>query len=320
MVGKLTRDDQASASVLPAIMGLNKYKTANDVLGDAIRSILGQEREDFKNEAMGWGNTFEHTILKEAAMRLGLDNLDISHDHPFTHRDLPLSCSLDGTAYGRGLRITTDQERGIFVMGQDEIILDGMGVMEAKLTAADVEDSPPLWRGPVQLQAQMDIMEAKWGAVCTLYRGVALRIYLFAPHDGTLAAIRAAVLDFDRRLHAYRQDGVIEYYPPADSADANRAWPAANDEKEPLVFYVDEENMIAELILEKDKIKAAEKKIDEIEKSIKEKMKDHPSAIAGKYEVRWPMRYYKAQPSKIVPATEARAVRQSTLTIKERKV
>jgi len=320
MVGKLTRDDQASASMLPSIMGINKYATPNDALMRAIGAIQGREREDFKNEAMGWGDTFEAIILKQAALRLGLDNLDISHDQPFTHRDLPLSCSLDGTAYGRGLRVTTDQERGIFVMGQDEIILDGMGVLEAKLTAADVEDSPPLWRGPVQLQAQMDIMEAKWGAVCTLYRGVTLRIYLFAPHDGTLAAIRAAVLDFDRRLHAYRQDGVIEYYPPADSADANRAWPAANEESEPLWLPAADEALVSELQIEKDKIKAAEKKIDEIEKSIKEKRKDHPSAIAGKYEVRWPMRYYKAQPSKIVPATEARAVRQSTLTIKERKV
>jgi hypothetical protein len=306
MVGKLTRDDQASASMLPSIMGINKYATPNDALMRAIGAIQGREREDFKNEAMGWGDTFEAIILKQAALRLGLDNLDISHDQPCT-------------AYGRGLRVTTDQERGIFVMGQDEIILDGMGVLEAKLTAADVEDSPPLWRGPVQLQAQMDIMEAKWGAVCTLYRGVTLRIYLFAPHDGTLAAIRAAVLDFDRRLHAYRQDGVIEYYPPADSADANRAWPAANEESEPLWLPAADEALVSELQIEKDKIKAAEKKIDEIEKSIKEKMKDHPSAIAGKYEVRWPMRYYKAQPSKIVPATEARAVRQSTLTIKERK-
>ncbi len=59
------------------------------------------------------------------------------------------------------------------------------------------------------------------------YRMVTLRIYLFAPHAGTLAAIEAAVHDLDRRLTAYRETGTIEYYPPTDSADADRTWPAA---------------------------------------------------------------------------------------------
>lgn len=320
MVGKLTKDDRASASMLPSIMGVNKYASPNDALMRAIGAIQGHEREDISNEAMGWGDTFEAIILKQAALRLGLDNLDISHAQAYDHRELPLSCSLDGTAYGRGLLVKTDPEQGIFVMGQDEIVLDGIGIMEAKLTAADVEDSPPLFRGPIQVQAQMDIMGAKWGAICTLYRGVALRIYLFAPHEATLAAIRAAVLDFERRLQAYRQDGVIDYYPPADSADANRTWPAANEDSEPLWLPAADEELVSRLLNEKQKVKDAEKLISDLEAEIKAKMRDMPSAVAGVYEIKWPMRYYKAQPSKIVPATEARAVRQSTLTIKERKV
>ena len=38
------------------------------------------------------------------------------------------------------------------------------------------------------------------------------------------------------------------------------------------------------------------------------------------WEISWPMRAYKAQPERVVPATEARVVRQSTLKIKEAKV
>lgn len=319
MVGKVTRDDQASASQLPAIMGLSKYASPNDALTAAINSIKGIPREDIQNESMAWGNTFEPAILKEAAMRLGLDNLDISHDQPYQHPTLPLACSLDGTAHGRGLRVVTDEERGIYVIGQDEIILDGIGVLEAKLTASDVEDSPPLWRGPVQLQAQMDIIGAKWGAVCTLFRGVSLRIYLFAPHAGTLEAISAAVTDFAERLDAFRETGAIDYYPPQDSKDANRTWPAANEEAEPLWLPAADENLISDLLIEKQKIKDAENRIDEIEKAIKEKMRDYPCARVGSYEIKWPMRHYKAQSERVVPAKEASSVRQSTLTIKERK-
>jgi len=37
----------------------------------------------------------------------------------------------------------------------------------------------------------------------------------------------------------------------------------------------------------------------------------------GRFEIRWPMRSYKAQPEKIVPAKEAYTIRQTTLAIKE---
>ena len=319
MVGKLTPDDMASASLLPAIMGLSKYASPNDALLGCIDAIDGRPRPDIGNEAMAWGNTLEPHILKEAALRLGLDNLDLSHDKPYFHQFWRLACSLDGTAIGRGQRIEHEPEKGIYVLGANSIILDGLGVLEAKLTASDVEDSPPLWRGPVQLQAQMAITGSTWGAVATLYRGVALRVYLFAPHEITLKAIDQAVADFERRLTVYRESQTIDYYPPIDSADDNRTWSAADDSVEPLWLPAADENLISDLLIEKDKIKSAEKRIDELEKAIKEKMKEAPCARVGSYEIRWPMRHYKAQPERVVPASEARSVRQSTLTIKESK-
>ncbi len=110
-------------------------------------------------------------ILREAAKRLLLTDVVIDHDKPFFHTSLPLCCSLDGSAQGRGQVIVSDPDNGIYVVGQDSITLDGVGVLEAKLTAMEPEDTPPLWRGPIQLQAQMDIMQAKWGVLATLYKG-----------------------------------------------------------------------------------------------------------------------------------------------------
>jgi hypothetical protein len=319
MVGKLTPDDRASASLLPAIMGLSKYASPNDALLGCIRAIDGLGREDIGNEAMQWGNTFEPAILKEAAMRLGLDNLDISHDQPYHHASLPLSCSLDGTAFGRGLRIEPDEEKGIYVIGQDSIVLEGIGVLEAKLTANDVEDSPPLWRGPLQLQAQMDIMGSKWGAICTLYRGTALRIYLFAPHLGSVAAISEAVTTFQNKLDTYRETKTIDYYPPIDSNDANRTWGSVSDEDNPMPLGDEEDELVADILAAKETIKLAEARISKSEAQIKAMMRDRALAMTPRYDIRWPMRSYKAQPARIVPAKEASSVRQSTLTIKERK-
>jgi sulfopyruvate decarboxylase TPP-binding subunit len=321
MVGKVTPDNQASASLLPSILGIGKYGSPNDALIGCIRALQGRPREELISEPADWGNRFEPAILKEASMRLGLDNLDISHDQAFQHSDLPLACSLDGTAYGRGLLITPDPAKGIFVMGQDEIILEGVGVMEAKLTGADFEDVPPLWRGPVQLQAQMDILGAKWGAVCTLYRGVKLHIYLFAPHAGTVQEIRRAVLDFDRRLDRFKRTGEIEHYEPQDSADAQRTWPNADENKldDPLGLGTAENYLCEEIKILQEQAKELEKKIDEKVATLKSKMKEYPRAVTRDFEVRWPMRHYKAQPERLVPAKEAHSVRQSTLTIKERK-
>lgn len=319
MVGKVTPDDMASASLLPAIMGLSKYASPNDALLGCIDAIEGRARQDIGNEAMAWGNTLEPHILKEAALRLGLDNLDLSHSKPYFHQFWRLACSLDGTALGRGQLIQHEPEKGIFVLGANSITLDGIGVLEAKLTAADVEDSPPLWRGPVQLQAQMAITGSTWGAVCTLYRGVALRIYLFAPHEITLKAIEQAVKDFDRRLTVYRESKTIEYYPPIDSSDADRTWEQA---KEDVSINLDSDDSLLceELLIEKRKISAAEKRIDEIEAIIKYKMRDASLANAGQFLIKWPMRFYEAKPEKITPAKEAYYKRQSTLTIKERKL
>lgn len=325
MVGKVTRDDQASASMLPAIMGYSPFQSPNDSLLACIRAIKGEPREELKIEAADWGNVMERHILTEACLRLGLENLDLDYTTAFAHKTLPLACSLDGTADGAGKTIRHDPEVGIYVMDGDEITLEGMGVMEAKLTAIEPQDAPPLYQGPIQLQAQMDILQAKWGAVCTLYRGTKLRIYLFKPHAATLGAIYQAVRQFQGKLDKFRDTGEIDYYPPKDSDDAQRTWGKADEDAPPVNLPAEAEGLADGILTLKAEIKRLESLItgDEenpgMEAKLKALMQEHTVGLAGKYKVTWPTRHYKAQPARTVPAKDASTIRIASLQIKEIK-
>lgn len=318
MVGKVTPNTMLSASRLPAIMGYSKYRSPNDELSASIDALGNKEPPDVTNEAMEWGNQFEAAILERAAVRLGVSNLNTTHPEPRFHPLLPLACSLDATAEGGGLVITNNPDLGIMVMDGDSIRLDGIGILEAKLTSVAPEHSPALYRGPIQLQAQMDITGAKWGALAVLYRGTEMRIFLFKPHAETLRAITEVTLDFQRRLDIWKADRHIEYYPPVNSSDADRTW----NDGTPETVFLDGlfEQWTRDILEAKEDIKQAEEIIDDRQTKIKEAMQQCTKAIIGnRYQVAWPMRNYAAQPARTVPAKEAYAVRQSTLTIKEVK-
>lgn len=317
MVNKVTPDTMLSASRLPSVMGLSRYNTPNDELEYSIRALQGKEREDIGNESMDWGNQMEPLILKEAAKRLLLKDLEIEHTEALYSDEYPLACSLDGSAVGTGEMWVTDPEQGIYVVGQDVITLDGVGVLEAKLTAMDAEDSPPLWRGPIQLQAQMDIMKAKWGAICTLYRGTQLRIFLFAPHQATVERIAEIARDFQSRLENWKETGEITYYSPADGEKwgSYRGNYPVTDEA---VTLSPEAERLAEMIISASNVvKEAEATKQRAEEQLKALMGEHTKGEAGRFVIGWPTRSYKAQPEKVVPAKDAYTIRQSTLTIKE---
>lgn len=315
MSGKKTPDTMLSCSRLPALMGLSKYSTPNDELELSIRAIKGEERENKQNESMAWGDRLEAIILREAAERLQLADVQTEHTVAMYHDELELCCSLDGTGDGHGQVIRTDVDAGIYVIGQESIALDGMGVLEAKLTAVSPEDAPALYRGPIQLQGQMDIMQVKWGAVCVLYRGTELRIFLFAPHQQTIDTIAQVTRDFQRRLDTFKASGEIDYYPPANSEDADRMFPVAEDKV--VTLDVEAELLAEKIASAKTAISFAEKDRAEAETKLKTMLGDASCGIAGRYEIKWPMRSFKAQPAKTVPAKEAYSIRQSTLSVKE---
>lgn len=315
MVGKVTPDTMLSASRLPAVMGLSKYRTPNDELQYSITAIMGETRDALTNESMDWGNQLEPLILRETAKRLELVDLKTDYTTAFHHPSLPLACSLDGYADGRGQRIRTDLDAGIVVVGAAEIELAGYGVLEAKLTATPVEDLPALYRGPIQLQAQMDIMSAKWGALSVLYQGTTLRVFLFAPHQQTIETIAKVATEFQAKLDKFRETGEIDFYPPANSDDADRMFPQAADQV--VTLDGEAELLASRIVAAKATIADAERDKAEAETSLKALLGEASRGIAGRFEIKWPMRSFKAQPEKIVPAKAAYSIRQSTLAIKE---
>lgn len=316
MAGKLTDDKEMSASRLPGLMMFSKYSTPNDELQFSINAIDGKERPDIGNEAMAWGNTLEPVILTQAAERLGLASFDTEITKPYTHPDIALQCSLDGIGFGDGQVISHDPDNGIYVVGQDSITLDGPGVLEAKLTKTMPEDVPHLARGPIQLQGQMLVTGHKWGAVCVLYQGIELRVFLFAPHKQTQDAIVKAVEEFDAKLLKYKETGEIDWYPPASSKEMDRIYPTAAS-KEELPLNVQAERLAEQIMSAKSVIREAETSIDNAEKQLKELMGQAERGRAGRFVISWPMRNYKAAPERLVPAKPAYSVRQSTLSIKE---
>jgi len=319
MVGKLTPDNQLSASIIPIVLNASPYRTRNSLLDEFMRRDKGETIDHFKaGEAAWWGNHLEHTIGAVAAERLKLTDLQLEFDAAFQHPDLPLAASLDGLANGHGI-IEPDPTRGIFVINAPKIDITGPGLLEIKNTSAAPESTPARFRGPLQGQAQlMCHPTAKWLAVCVLYQGTELRIFLYH-HDRIIQQqIRDAVLDFERR----RTERA--WYPWSTLNDAVLCH-STTDGKLP-TLQIDPENTEVQIALEhlvhaRREIAGHQEDVDNAMVDLMAFMGDHETAIGTvgneRIMLKWPMRQFKAQPERVVPAKDARSVRQKTLTIKE---
>jgi predicted phage-related endonuclease len=314
---KLTSDTMLSCSQLPSLFGVSPYSSPNDVLMFCMKSILGEDARTQAGEAADWGNALEPAIIAEMAKRLGIDRY-VMPDKAFQHPNLALAASADAIAYiDKPMVINHDPSKGIYVVDGDSIELTGNGVLESKLTRGHAEEVLPLYRGPIQVQGVMMCTTLHWAAIGCLYSGVELRIFLFKPHAETMAQIENLAIDFQGRLTTFEETGEAQYYPAADSKDANRIWPTAREEE--VQLGIDAEDLVADIVLAKNKIASIQEDIDMWEKDLKVMMKDYSSAKVGHWSIKWPMRHYKATAEKITPPKEAYSVRQSTLTIKESK-
>ena len=315
MVGKVTPNTMLSASRVPALLGHSKYETPNDVLKSVLNALQDVEEPFKTNEAMHWGNLLEVPLLLEASARLGLSHLKLDHPKPYFHPDAPIACSLDGDGNGNGLVVTNNPDAGVYVIGQDSITLDGFGVLEAKLTSSYPEDCPAMSRGPLQLQAQMDIYGAKWGAVCVLYQGIEMRIFLFAPHEETQALIRKKAFEFESKLTHWSETGEVQWYDPANPEEFGTKWPG-----DPNLDSIDlgewGATLAERIVKAKQEIKVLEASIADNEAELKEMLGNATKAHAEEFRISWPIRNYAAQLEKVVPAKPAYSMRQSTVTIK----
>jgi hypothetical protein len=316
--GKVTPDTMLSCSRLAAVAGRSRYSTPNDELRKTIDALQLVEPEPFESEAADWGNRLEQIVLREAALRLGIEKLNLDHPKPYFHSSWQLCGSLDGNAMGTGHFIKHDPANGIFVVsGKGEIKLDGVGVMEAKVAGCSPEDTLPLYRGPLQLQGQMSILDAKWGCVAVLYQGIAMRLFLFEPHQESLLFIEHLCHDFQRRVDHWKKTNEILWYEPQHTDDAAKCWPVADDGDEPIVLQNEAVTWAAEVVEAKKIIKEKEEIIENRQTKLMALMQGKSKAVAGSYKVSWPMRHYKAQEKRIIPARDAYSIRQSSVSVKE---
>ena len=315
MVGKLTPNDMATASTVATIMGYNPWSTPNDALTKAIAAAEGKPDDWQGNEATGWGDRLEPIIINLAAERLGLTHVKTEFNEAFFHKSAPLACSLDGEARGSGF-VTTDTERGIYAVNAPKIAINGPGIIESKLTSAQPGMEPPPHRGPLQLHAQMACTGHDWGVVATLYRGIELRLYVYASDPSLQEQIIDASVEFKQRVTD------CDFYAPVSSADADTAYSRVDNGAPSIDLSVMEggNDYLAMLMTGKQRKRDAEDMIEEAERNLKEIMGCHDQAHGlannAAYKVIWGERKYAAQPQKIVEAKPARKVRAKTLTLK----
>ena len=320
MVGKVTPNDQLSASEIPVLMGASKFKTVNELLKEKMDVINGGEIPFISNEAMTFGNLSEPMILMESVNRLGLKDPKIDYDKPFFHKDLPFACSLDGTVKGDGRTIMTDIKQGIICVNSDEIKLDGTIILEAKLTGHDIEsaDELPMYRGPLQLQMQIDtVNEGDVGVVCVLYKGTSLKLFVYKKDPEVLDQLHTAIVDFQRRLDKYKTNEEVEWYNVRTPEEASKVWDRPEDISVDIPSLEKDAEKIVEL---RQVIKDVDQQVKVLEVKIMDEMRDTAHATSGRYKISWPLINYKAQPEKVTPAKPARTIRQSKLSIRDREI
>ena len=102
-------------------------------------------------------------LITEVCERLGMTdsqtNINVVAKHPY----LLFEASLDGVAHADNITITEDDSRGIYLHDATEVKLDGQGEVECKCTRDYSENHTALWRGVLQMKAEMECASVEWG-------------------------------------------------------------------------------------------------------------------------------------------------------------
>ena len=322
MVGKKSRDDQASFSILPSIAGVSPYQNATRslALSKCIRAKKGEDVRGEQNLTMFMGDLLENTLLEHAIKTLKLVNADLEVDYAVTHPELPIQGSMDGIAYaGEDHVIKHDPASGIYVMGSDQAKMSGKVVLECKCTRDYPELEPPLWRGRMQIQGLMDCVDAKWGVLVVLYQSTDLRMFVYHRDEVMVKEIHKLVKDFDRRVKEE------DPYPPVNPNDALSFWDVAVENEVPFELEDEAEDHIELIGLADSALKKWSTIKDESTAKLMAMLKDNTlgeywtekGASRVCYQVRWPMQHRRATEERIVPAKDAYSIRLKTLKIKE---
>lgn len=330
-MAKLSPDNHLSGSALAAYMGHSPWQDAYDVVLRARESLEGKARPELDSLQVDMGDATEDVTLERGCRLVGLDPAEIathSHKEAKKHPRMDLYYSDDGLHYipeDEPIVYKTDEAAGIYVMTRSgELEASGRVVLEAKFTTtAQREDDPPLYRGPIQVQAGMMCHAAEVGIIFTNYGGRKLTAHIYMRHRDTQTAIQRAVQDFEQHM----TDGT--WPEPRTAEEAAKLHPAPKQTEEEIELDANLAEAVRNYQAALGAIKSAEEIKAETQAQLMAALGENSRGriIAGNslYQVSWPVRNYKAKPAElctvcnntIKPATEAKSVRQKTISIKE---
>lgn len=332
-MAKLSPDEHLSGSVLPAYMGFSPYQNAYDVLDRARDAIEGKPRPELDSLPADVGTVIEPIILRRGLEALGLDP-DLLYHHTEEgeeaakkHDDIQLYYSDDGIIdLPEPITIRADHSKNIEIMNNDgEMRLDGKVILEAKFTSVPRKhDDPPLYRGPIQLQAGMMCHNADYGILFTCYQGRDIHIHVFGVHQSTQQMILEAVLDFESHI------ATGTYPDPVDTDQMARKYSTPAEEE----IDIDLDADLVQAVDTYQQAVATAKHADKekhdaslaLMAALGENKKGKIHTDSGRtIQVAWPWRTTKAKPAQccpecgheLIPAKEESTSRQKTISIKE---
>ena len=308
-IGKITRDDYCTHSLVPYLFDVGHFKTKQEVLNDCIRARHGESIRTPQTLRQRTGDVLEKPLIQECMKRLDIKKYEDKITEKVVHPILPLEGSLDGMAYPEKLTIKEDIDNGIWTLDSSEVYLDGKTPIEVKCTSIFPHDIPPDWLGVLQLKAAMASTQATAGILIILWQSTDLRIYVIPKDYEFEKELEEKVMDFNRRIDEE------DYYTPQITSDAYIKYPNANDETK--ILSEDTADLLKQHEQTKDMIASLKAVNEKIQAQIMDEMGNASLGRTGEWIVQWKMRKYKAQPEKIVPPKDAYEIRSKTLTIKK---
>ena len=308
-IGKITRDDYCTHSLVPYLFDKGHFKSKQEVLNDCIRARHGESIRTPQTLRQRTGDVLEKPLIQECMKRLGIDKYEDKITEKVVHPMLPLEGSLDGMAYPEKLTIKEDKENGIHTLDSSEVYLNGNTPIEVKCTSIYPDDVPPDWLGVLQLKAAMSTTQAQAGILIILYQSTDLRIYVIPKDYEFEKELADKVIDFNRRIDEE------DYYTPQVTNDAHIKYPNANDETK--ILSEETSELLKQHEQTKEMIASLKEVNEKIQAHIMDEMGNASIGRTGEWIVQWKMRKYKAQPEKIVPPKDAYEIRSKTLTIKK---
>jgi len=307
MVGKLSDDRKMSGSRIPILYCWNHgvphpWSTPNDELRKSIQASAGEYKSFDIGEPGIVGNLLEPALVESACESLGLPSPELT---PAVYKTETFEASCDGLVQvDDPVTVFSD---GIIQVEGGELVLSGSVPIECKCTIAPPTDEIPLYRGPIQLQAQMLATKSDFGIIITLHRGIERRIHVVKANPVIQSEINQICAEFQSRVLTER------WYPPVNVDDAVIP-PAANEKTS-----VDVPHLVEE-ISDLERLRSERADIDEqiagLELKIMDSLGEAQMGTSGPYLVEWPVRHYKEQPEKVTPAKPARTIRLKTLKIR----